>query len=59
MGNETSETFKKALMRYPSLKRVCADQGYRGTFENYFEDTMSPTNFSEMWDNVKEDERWD
>lgn len=26
-------------------------------FENYFEDTMSPNAFSEMWDNVKEDER--
>lgn len=28
-------------------------------FENYFEDTMSPNAFSEMWDNVKEDERWE
>lgn len=28
-------------------------------FENYFEDTMSPNAFSEMWDNVKDDEKWD
>ena len=28
-------------------------------FENYFEDTMSPNAFSEMWDNVKEDEKWE
>ncbi|MBP5421676.1 MAG: hypothetical protein J6Y78_04440 [Paludibacteraceae bacterium] len=28
-------------------------------FENYFEDTMNPNAFSEMWDNVKDDERWD
>ena len=28
-------------------------------FENYFEDTMNPNAFSEMWDNVKEDEKWE
>ena len=28
-------------------------------FENYFADTMSPNAFSEMWDNVKEDEKWE
>ena len=28
-------------------------------FENYFEDTMSPAVFSEMWDSVKEDEKWE
>ena len=28
-------------------------------FENWFEDTMSPNAFSEMWDNVKEDEKWE
>ena len=28
-------------------------------FENYFEDEMSPNAFSEMWDNVKEDEKWE
>ena len=28
-------------------------------FENYFEDTMSPNAFSEMWNNVKEDEKWE
>ena len=28
-------------------------------FENYFEDVMSPNAFSEMWDNVKEDEKWE
>ena len=28
-------------------------------FEDYFEDEMSPTAFSEMWDNVKESEKWD
>lgn len=28
-------------------------------FENYFEDTMSPNAFSEMWDNVKEDKKWE
>ena len=28
-------------------------------FENYFEDTMSSNSFSKMWDNVKEDEKWD
>ena len=28
-------------------------------FENYFEDTMSPNAFSEMWDDVKEDEEWE
>lgn len=28
-------------------------------FENYFEDEMSSNAFSEMWDNVKEDEKWE
>ena len=28
-------------------------------FENWFEDTMSPNAFSEMWDNVKEDRNWE
>ena len=28
-------------------------------FEDYFEDEMSPTAFSEMWDNVKGSEKWD
>ena len=28
-------------------------------FKDWFEDTMSPNAFSEMWDNVKEDERWE
>ena len=28
-------------------------------FENYFEDAMGLTAFSEMWDNVKEDEKWE
>lgn len=28
-------------------------------FENWFKDTMSPTAFSEMWDNVKEDKKWE
>lgn len=28
-------------------------------FENWFEDTMSPNAFSEMWDNVKEDKKWE
>ena len=28
-------------------------------FENWFEDSMSPTAFSELWDNVKEDEKWE
>lgn len=28
-------------------------------FENYFEDNMSPAAFSEMWDNVKEDKKWE
>ena len=28
-------------------------------FENYFEYEMSPNAFSEMWDNVKEDEKWE
>ena len=28
-------------------------------FENYFEDTMSPNAFGEMWDNVKEDKKWE
>lgn len=27
-------------------------------FRNYLEDEMSAENFGEMWDNVKEDERW-
>lgn len=27
-------------------------------FRDYLEDEMSAENFSEMWDNVKEDERW-
>ena len=29
------ETFLKALMKYPTIKGVCADEGYRKTFENY------------------------
>ena len=28
-------------------------------FEDYFEDTMSPDSFSEMWDIVKESEKWE
>lgn len=28
-------------------------------FENWFEDTMSPNAFSEMWDNIKEDKKWE
>ena len=28
-------------------------------FEDYFEDTMSPESFSEMWDIVKECEQWE
>ena len=28
-------------------------------FKNWFEDTMSPNAFSEMWDNIKEDEKWE
>ena len=28
-------------------------------FEDWFEDTMSPNAFSEMWDNVKEDRNWE
>ena len=30
-------TFEKALYRYPTIKGVRADQGYRGTFKNTFE----------------------
>ena len=30
-------TFEKTLYRYPTLKGVRADQGYRGTFKNTFE----------------------
>ena len=28
-------------------------------FEDYFEDIMSPDSFSEMWDIVKESEKWE
>lgn len=28
-------------------------------FENWFEDIMSSNDFSEMWDNVKEDKKWE
>ena len=28
-------------------------------FEDYFEDAMSPSSFSEMWDTVKESEKWE
>lgn len=28
-------------------------------FKDYLEDEMSTNNFSEMWDNVKEDENWE
>lgn len=28
-------------------------------FRDYLEDEMSAENFGEMWDNVKEDERWE
>ena len=30
-------TFEKALYKYPTIKGVCADQGYRGTFKNQFD----------------------
>jgi transposase len=30
-----SEVFKKALKKYPRLKGVCADMGYRKTFEGF------------------------
>jgi len=29
--------FAKALYRYPAIRAVCADGGYRGTFQNTFE----------------------
>jgi putative transposase len=29
------KTFDKALNKYPEIKGVCADEGYRKTFENH------------------------
>jgi len=30
-------TFEEALVKYPSLKGVCGDAGYRGTFKEFVE----------------------
>ena len=31
-------TFEKALYRYPTIQAGCADGGYRGTFQNTFDE---------------------
>lgn len=33
-------TFNQALDKYPSLKGLCADSGYRGTMQNFVENTL-------------------
>lgn len=34
------EVFKKALEKYPRLKGVCADAGYRKTFKDFVENVL-------------------
>lgn len=41
------EVFDNALLRYPSLKGVCADAGYRGTFKEYVESLGKTVDISE------------
>lgn len=35
--------FKEALEKYPTLKGVCADKGYRKTFEIFVQDVLKRT----------------
>ena len=35
--------FEEALAKYPSLQGVCADAGYRKTFENFVRNMLSKT----------------
>jgi len=37
------EVFKEAVVKYPSLKGVCADAGYRKTMEEFVESIMKKT----------------
>ena len=37
------EVFKEAAVKYPSLKGVCADAGYRKTMEEFVENVMQKT----------------
>ena len=35
--------FEAALQKYPGLQGVCADAGYRKTFENFVQNTLNKT----------------
>ena len=35
------ETLERALKNYPNITNVSADQGYRGTFRRYFEESVN------------------
>ena len=37
------EVFEEALMKYTGLQGVCADAGYRKTFENFVKTTLNKT----------------
>ena len=37
------EVFREAVAKYPSLKGVCADAGYRKTMEEFVENVMKKT----------------
>ena len=48
------DVFQKALEKYPSLKGVCADAGYRKTMEQFVENILKKTieiseRISEKW----------
>lgn len=37
------EVFKEAVLKYPTLQGVCADAGYRKTFEGFVENVLEKT----------------
>lgn len=41
------EVFEKALRKYPSLKGICADEGYRKTFKEFVEKLGKTCDISE------------
>ena len=51
---------RKAISKLQKENELLRQQHQRlyNYFRDYLEDEMNAENFGEMWDNVKEDERW-
>lgn len=51
---------RKAISKLQKENELLRQQQQRpyNYFRDYLEDEMNAENFGEMWDNVKEDERW-